>query len=242
MPLDEASGGPNQIHELQISHCTLCPVLTPSDGMATTFNPRLIVRAADVEVNINRSIIGGLRVADTAETTIHDTIIDVGDPVQLAFGGNNGFEFGGPLTIQNSTIIGRVKTRVMQLASNTIFHAKPGTDPGELPVEVERLQEGCVRFSYVPFGSRVPRPYRCQPANEADALRVKPVFTSLRYSDATYGQLGIHCPVEITHGAENELEMGAYYHLYQPLREFNLRTRVNEYLRFGLEAGIYYGS
>ena len=43
-------------------------------------------------------------------------------------------------------------------------------------------------------------------------------------------------------GAENELEMGAFFHLYQPLREFNLRTRVNEYLRFGLEAGIYYGS
>ncbi len=198
VPLTKTSGGPNKLYELRLAHCTLCPVLTPFDGMATTLNPRLIVQAADVEVNISRSIIGGLRVADIAETTIRDTIIDVGDPMQLAFGGNNEFEFGGPLTVHNSTIIGRVKTRIMQLASNTIFHAKPGIDPGELPVEVERLQEGCVRFSYVPPGSRVPRPYRCQPANEADALRVKPVFTSLRYSDAAYGQLGIHCPAEIT--------------------------------------------
>jgi hypothetical protein len=30
--------------------------------------------------------------------------------------------------------------------------------------------------------------------------------------------------------------------VYQPQREANLRVRLNEYLRFGLEAGVFYVS
>ena len=32
----------------------------------------------------------------------------------------------------------------------------------------------------------------------------------------------------------------AYHDLFQPQRETNLRVRLNEYLRLGLEAGIIY--
>jgi hypothetical protein len=34
--------------------------------------------------------------------------------------------------------------------------------------------------------------------------------------------------------------MGAFHDLFQPQRETNLRVRFEEYLRFGLEAGIFY--
>ena len=34
--------------------------------------------------------------------------------------------------------------------------------------------------------------------------------------------------------------MGAFHDLYQPQRETNLRVALDEYLRFGLEAGIFY--
>jgi len=36
--------------------------------------------------------------------------------------------------------------------------------------------------------------------------------------------------------------MGAFHNLFQPQRETNLRVRLDEYLRFGLEAGIIYVS
>jgi hypothetical protein len=36
--------------------------------------------------------------------------------------------------------------------------------------------------------------------------------------------------------------MGAYHDLFEPQRETNLRVRLAEYLRFGLEAGIFYAS
>jgi hypothetical protein len=131
-------------------------------------------------------------------------------------------------------------------ASNTIFQARAAAnDANPAPVEAERLQQGCVRFSYVPPASRVPRQYRCQPQpgdSQPQAARVRPLFTSLRYGDAGYCQLSTRCADEIRQGADDEAEMGAFHHLYQPQREANLRTRLDEYLRFGLEAGIFYAS
>ena len=34
--------------------------------------------------------------------------------------------------------------------------------------------------------------------------------------------------------------MGAFHALYQPQRETNLRMRLDEYLRLGIEVGIFY--
>jgi hypothetical protein len=48
--------------------------------------------------------------------------------------------------------------------------------------------------------------------------------------------------VEIRTGAEDQSEMGAMRDLYVPQREAHLRARLGEYLRFGLEAGIFYVS
>jgi hypothetical protein len=97
-----------------------------------------------------------------------------------------------------------------------------------------------VRFSYLPAGSKVPRRYHCQPKNEDDAQRVQPVFTSLRYGDGAYCQLSPFCSAEIREGAEDGSEMGVFHDLYLPQRVSNLRAQLNEYLRFGLEAGIFY--
>ena len=71
---------------------------------------------------------------------------------------------------------------------------------------------------------------------------MRPVFTSLRYGDAGYGQLSAHCAAEIRLGADDGAEMGAFHDLYQPQREANVRTSLDEYLRFGLEAGIFFAT
>lgn len=81
-----------------------------------------------------------------------------------------------------------------------------------------------------------------QAAQISETLRVKPQFTSLRYGDPGYGQLSQRCAVEIRTGADNESEMGAFNELMQPQRETDLRVRLDEYLRFGLEAGIFYAT
>ncbi|MBX3238401.1 MAG: hypothetical protein KIT80_06410 [Chitinophagaceae bacterium] len=238
VPEEISAGVFNELLSLRVTHCTAVPGSTPFDIVDS--NPRLRVAANNTTVTISKSVIGGLRVTDTATTVISDSIIDGGGQQQVAYAGLDNTNAGGTLTVRDSTIIGRVKTRIMQLASNSIFDAEPATGMEEPPVLAERLQEGCVRFSYIPFSSRVPKRYRCQP--EDGNAGIKPTFTSTRYGDPGYCQLSGFCVTEIKQGAENDMEMGVFYHLYQPIREFNLQTRLKEYLRFGLEAGIFYGS
>ena len=88
----------------------------------------------------------------------------------------------------------------------------------------------------------MPRRYRCRPdpEDQADVGKSVPHFSSLQYGKAEYAQLSTLTPDIIRRGAEDEGEMGAFHHLYQPQRETNLRIRLAEYLRIGLEAGIFY--
>ncbi len=253
VPLLNSSGNPNGLSRLRLRHCTLVPgpiaalqaiganppITIPAKAVA----PRLVIESSDITVEIDHCIVGAIRAAEGAKVIIKDSIVDASESHEIAFEGLSGDDPGAQLVVENSTIVGKVYTRTMKLASNTIFFSQLRTnDVWPSPVRAERLQEGCVRFCFVPLGSQLPRLSRCQPAKLSDAARVRPVFTSLRYGDAAYCQLSPACAVEITTGADDQVEMGAFHNLYQPRREANLRGALDEYLRFGLEAGIFYAS
>ena len=55
-------------------------------------------------------------------------------------------------------------------------------------------------------------------------------------------QLRRSTPDAVRTGASDESEMGVTDELYAPQRESNLRIRLDEYLRYGLEAGIFYAT
>ena len=209
------------LRALRLRHCTLVP----------SANPSLIVDLPNVAIEIDHCIVGGLRVHERSGVSITDSIVDATDRTQAAFAAVNGTDAGGTLQIADCTLVGTIHTLELQLASNSIFLSD---------VTSEKKQEGCVRFCYLPLTSVVPRRYRCQPEAERDALRVKPQFTSLRYGDPGYGQLAWRTAAEIRNGADDEAELGVFHELYEPQRETNLRVRLAEYLRFGLEAGIFY--
>ena len=65
-----------------------------------------------------------------------------------------------------------------------------------------------------------------------------PQHTSLRFGDPAYGQLRPLTHPAIREGADDESEMGVTHELYEPQRVANLRIRLDEYLRFGLHAGL----
>jgi hypothetical protein len=163
-----------------------------------------------------------------------------------------------PLSLTRCTIFGVVLANELPFVTDSIF---------TLPVQSKKKQTGCVRFSFVPDGSRTPRRYRCQPdlavsdeiarreqlnivVTPADELLIRsqiaswlvPSFVSTRYPDAAYAQLARATPRQIRTGSEDGSEMGVYEHLKQPQRESNLRAALDEYLRFGLEAGIFYAT
>ena len=69
-----------------------------------------------------------------------------------------------------------------------------------------------------------------------------PRFTSMRFGDPAYLQMSIATPDAIRRGADDESEMGVTHLLFTPQRESNLLLRLDEYLRFGLEAGFFYAT
>lgn len=70
--------------------------------------------------------------------------------------------------------------------------------------------------------------------------QLQPNFTSIKYGAPGYGQLSRSCANELLTGAEDGAEMGTFNGLKKPQREANLQANLEEYLRFGLEAGIFY--
>jgi hypothetical protein len=174
------------------------------------------------------------------QTTLRELALESERPAIAASDG--GERPGPPATLQRTTVFGKVHLKELILASEVIFND---------PVVSERRQVGCVRFSHVPEGSQTPRRYRCQPdlalqdvtdpARRANTrARLMPSFTSVRYGHPAYAQLGPTCAEEIRTGSEDGSEIGACSSLKQPQRETNLRIRLEEYLPFGLEAGLVY--
>lgn len=133
-------------------------------------------------------------------------------------------------SLENTTVFGKTRVNKLQLASNMIF-----TDI----VTCRITQEGCVRFSYIPPGSKTPQRYMCQPSEAKEDAAVQPGFTSEVYGDPGYAQLHRSIAREIFEGADNAAEMGAFNHLFQPQRISDLKSSLDEYLRFGIEAGVF---
>jgi hypothetical protein len=230
----QVNGTPNKLQRLSLRHCTLVPgiELNPDGTPQQGGTPNLVIETGNTIVDIENCIIGALQVDGHARVSVRNSIIDATSTGGEAFSAG-GTQPGAKLEITNSTVIGKIFTREISLASNSLFLGE---------VKVEKIQHGCVRFSYLPLSSRAPRRYRCQPKQNDPCLPVRPQFSSLRYAEPGYCQLRPYCRDEILAGADDESEMGVFHDLFQAKRESNLRTRLGEYLRFGLEAGIFYKS
>lgn len=192
----------------------------------------------NLTVSLVRTISGPLVLPSSVPgLSLVDSIVSSGasaDPAQPAITAP-----GAEANIQTSTVFGTAGVRGLE-AGNSIFTGA---------VTAERRQAGCVRFCYLPQGSETPRRYHCQPDLALDGItdpavesgiraRLTPQFTRTIYGQPGYAQLSLPCATEISTGAEDGSEMGAFSFLKQPQREANLRACLAEYLRFGLEAGI----
>lgn len=226
---------------LRIAHCTLVPEqggLNVGSG-----NGRL-------NICLDRSICGPISLSDQiSKLCVKGSVIDNADGLTKAIEAEK-----TPLELQECTVFGEIKGRSIE-ASNCIFDDK---------ITIIRQQEGCIRFSYVPADSKTPRCFRCEPNLEvsrqiseaeqqgsvSQIVKNKiskqilgwlvPGFTSNKYGHYGYAQLSRSCPHQIKTGADDGSEMGVFNNLKQPQREASLNTAIDEYLRFGLEAGIIY--
>jgi hypothetical protein len=245
---------------LALVHSTLIVGRSIEDGVAPAGESLRVAGAGPInthlEVELASAITGALVIpADVRSITIADSIVDGGAPTSGAITAGSATAATTTLDIRRSTVVGRTNVRELE-ASEVLFTGR---------VDTLQTQAGCVRFSFVGFGSRTPRRHRCQPdlairarldealaadpsmsAADQDALRasvvarMQPSFTADAYGQPAYLQLRRSTPAEIRTGAADGSEMGVYCQLKQPQRESNLHTRLEEYLPFGLEAGPIY--
>lgn len=237
------NGQPNRLQRLRIVHCTLVPGGSMTrDGLPGPLPTSVDVEAPNVTLEIERSIVGALRVVEESRAVVSHSIVDSLGVTNVAFATLDAIGTGGGLRCESSTLVGKVHAMRLD-ASNTIFSAAlAASDAWTVPVAADRRQVGYVRYCYVPFGSAVPRLYASQPLTAAEAEGMVPRFSSLRYGDPGYCQLHASCPCEIRTGAADEGEMGAFHDVYGPQRQAGLAVRLDEYLRFGLEAGLFFAS
>jgi hypothetical protein len=235
---------------LQVDHCTLLPDL---GGLTVNAGGTTASKNAQLNIRLTRTICGQVTLPESVPYfSATESILDRASAVGSAMNAP-----GADVSLIECTVFGKTQARSLE-ASDSIFG---GT------VHIERRQAGCVRYSFVPDHSSTPRRYRCQPdlalTSRAEALglnsandlsnaertrivrRVKPELNSNHYGDADYGQLRLtHDPEfadpSILDGAEDGSEMGVFSYLKQPQREANLRASLDEYLRLGLEAGIFF--
>lgn len=228
-----AAAADNEPRELVLRDCTLVPgrTLEPDGSASSPGAPSLIVQHPIATVTLERCITGPLQIAADALVTIAGCVVDAGGVGGGAYDADGAGAPGAELSVTESTLVGTLHTRLLRLGSDSLFLGR---------VVAERRQEGCLRFSYVTPDSVTPRRYRCLP--DAAHPRVLPHFTSLRYGDPGYGQLRRVTDPALREGASDGGEMGVLHGLYQPLRETNLRIRLDEYLRFGLRAGFFFAT
>jgi hypothetical protein len=228
---------------LTISHCTIIPK-KPGDEVGSSGGGFAALTLSEgTAAVIEKSIIGSIVCMDGSGVTTKGSIIGAGSAGQQcredapAFCGvSEGY--GGMLEAINSTIIGRVSAFSIN-ASNCIFLSKAATAAESAPVRAKR-QDGCIRFSYLPFWSNAGRRYRSIPSSADDELLMRPVFWSLDPGDPGFCCLAKGCPAEVSEGAEDGGEIGAFHDRLLPIRTRFLKKALTEYLKFGLEAGVFF--
>jgi hypothetical protein len=219
-----------------------------------------------ISIALDHCICGPLRIpADGYQLSVRDSIVDSPDrdpstAVAAVAESDDGIRPGPASTFLRTTVLGTAHPRELVLASDSLFTGI---------FTVDRRQTGCARFSSFPSGSILPRSYRCQPATaiaeewdriqkaqggasltpsqkdeaaHAVGMRLAPSFRETRYGTTSYALLHESTAAEISSGASDESEMGAFHDLFQPQKEANLRIRLDEYLRFSLEAGIFHAT
>jgi hypothetical protein len=245
----------NHLTHLGITHCTLVPgwaLQTSGAPQAAWFGlPTLLVEISALAVIAAQSILGGLWINGQSTASLTDCIVDATSPSGIAYvaaidSTTNAPSPGGALTLNGCTVVGKVYASLLSLVSDSILRAELGaadvaSSPPlwNAPLWAAREQQGCVRFSFLPAGSIIPRQFQCVTQAVGSPA---PMFYSLQFGNPAYAKLLPTTDPAVRQGADDGGEMGAFHFLLAPLREADLRIRLQEYIPVGMEFGIFYES
>jgi hypothetical protein len=225
--------------EIVIKSSTFDPGGRRGDG--TTILPLRIRTLARIRrLVIDKSIVGPIliqQMADCSESgfvdelVIRDSIVDAG-PFNELIGPANAIDcVTGRVLLERSTVIGNVDVAVIEASDSIIMGTLTALDQ----------HRSCLRFSAVSPGGVLPRLFEVfGPARPSENIPPTPIvstfFTSLRFGDPGYALLSVVAPIEISEGAENGSEMGAFSSLLRPIRMKSIIAKVDEFKPAGVIA------
>lgn len=248
---DDPNTAAGDLCELVIRHCTLVPgwSLHCDCDPKRPGEPSVTLDGTTASLRVENSILGPVSVVSPAKRTepvdisFCNSILDATGLARVALGAPDEAVAHASVVFRKCTVIGQMQVHALPLAEDSIFAST---------VRVLRRQVGCVRFCFVPSGSRTPPRFHCQPdlavaasataAKAATLLRVLPAFRSLRYGSPNYMRLDDACCQEIVTGASDAASMGAWHDLFEPQRQANLAARLGESVPAGTDAGIIFAS
>ncbi|MCR9088139.1 MAG: phage tail protein [Rhodobacteraceae bacterium] len=225
--------------------CTLLPglALTRLGAMRNPGAVSLTMAATGAELRLTRTITGPIRLATDVDARLIDCVVDAGSmdsaAIEPALNARRTVLYLLRCTINGQVRIGRFAGRGTTLPED--FGLAVDTDPDLVTsdtlftglVEAEQRQTGCIRFSHVPPGSNTPRLYRC-------TRTPPPVFTSLRPAEPDYLTLVRGAQEALTRGAENGDQIGIWNRAAHAARGDNIIRSIDDFLRFGHEAGVFH--
>ncbi len=224
--------GDGDYESVTIRHCTFDPGGSRNIAGDLIWPVRLVIEGKIEKLRIENSILSQISLRHDGmieELEIVDSIIDVDSHVEIW--GNaepkHNIALNLPTTevrLERVTVFGRVDVNRLW-ATETIFTGV---------ADVTDTQTGCFRFSSAPTGSRLPTAYESYFLDTSVYNNAGGLFTSQILGHHGYGQLSQAAPVEISKGAENGSEMGAFSNELGPIKRANLETKINEYMPFGL--------
>jgi Phage tail protein (Tail_P2_I) len=228
--------------DVQLMDCTLVPGISLTrSGMPISPGEPNLFASGETNLRMIRCITGPVGVSAEGTIRICSSIVDSGSRCGVAYAGADFVSEGADLHIEDSTVIGKVRVRLMQLASNTIFLAhRPRHDPWKAALWCSRKQAGCMRFCSLPADAIAPQCFHCLPDDPSREEMLLPKFITLQYGHPSYGLVSGDVPLAIWKGADNGSQIGVYNLLQETEGVRNIQIRIEEYLPFGLEAGIFF--
>ena len=248
------------VARVTIRHCTLVPGWSLGCDCAPRRGekPSIELTSTPATLVVDHAITGSIQVmadepaSDPVQIEAHDSIIDATSASLPAITGpDDGYAYA-IVRLRRCTVLGSVLAHVLALGDNTIFLGL---------IQVARRQQGCARFCWIEPGSRTPSRYECQPDlvrqaisaagpdgvaaaqvsadQDAETARVRPRFNSVRYGSPVYCQLAQDCAPEITGGADDESELGAFHDLFQPQRLANLNARLQDFTPADMNSAVF---
>ncbi len=216
-----------------LDYCTIVPERDDAERRHVA----IAITAMPCPITIRSSIVGEIRITtpevghDPIPLSVSDSIVDGGRRGGHAILGAEDRPAYAALTLERCTVLGDISVFETTIAQDSVITGRFFS---------RRRQVGEIRFCYLPLTSHVPRRTGCQPDGTAEPAGVQPRFDSIDFFSPGYGRLALDTATEITQGAEDDGEMGAFHDLWLTRRVDDMTTRLAEFTPIGVDLDIVF--